>query len=432
MNLMTFNSRAKLYISIAAVGCGLFAACDDDNESDVVSPSADTREVLQADEYAFRMVCAELFNAYDTLYTAPAVGEALDGTRPTVLTTGVADEAAARSFFDHLCVDADRCATLEQGIIRYDLGTYGALYYHPSDSDGILATLDVDLLGVSSLTQLRFISQDRWPSNAAPPFELGDVVRDNVEGYVWVCVQEYGAGLPALFLTFDEAQVSQLDETLHLRYRQCAGFEALREWYYLLQSGRTQFTAGTEAHQRLAQVDLSLYDAVDVAGHSYAQVYSTGARMEQAKDDNLYMDLVGAPYHLIAMTDASGVPAAEDLQFVCASESETHTSADVSRYEMLESQIYGHYDEGMEELYEELQALWEQRDSFLSQYAATVERQGGDRIDLNEFVYLYHTGVVTCGGRQWNLKQQLINKRTQSVSSQNVQLMQTMFTKVDC
>jgi hypothetical protein len=99
---------------------------------------------------------------------------------------------------------------------------------------------------------------------------------------------------------------------------------------------------------------------------------------------------------------------------------------------MLESQIYGHYDEGMEELYEELQALWEQRDSFLSQYAATVERQGGDRIDLNEFVYLYHTGVVTCGGRQWNLKQQLINKRTQSVSSQNVQLMQSMFTKVDC
>jgi hypothetical protein len=45
--------------------------------------------------------------------------------------------------------------------------------------------------------------------------------------------------------------------------------------------------------------------------------------------------------------------------------------------------------------------------------------------------YLYHTGVVQYGKERHVFSQHAINKQTGSISLQNVQLMQKMFTKVD-
>jgi hypothetical protein len=394
-----FNGRTMMKWIIAMIGVGLFAACDDDDGDVIDTPSAETLEILQSDEYAFQIVCAGLFNAYDSLYTMPAVGEALDETQPTVYATGVADEAAARSFFDNLCTVADRCTSLTDGSIQYDLGTYGNLCYRPSGENGALASLEVNLHEVTSLTRLDFISQDLWPNNDVSLFELGDIVKDTAWGYTWVCVQEYGAGLPALFITFDTSKLTMpygytnlppSSPKYYFVYRQCASYESLKAWYNLLHMGKSRFTVGTTESAKLINIDIGLNAAVEKQNEPFYTCYCSGTCLErnQITKNILCQDVLAHRYHIIAMSDECGVPVAADLIFLCAYEwGNTTTMRDLI----------------------DVPNDW----------------------NPYHLQYMFHTGIVEYLDETWAIQNQTINKQTLSISLQNVQLMQKMFTKVD-
>jgi hypothetical protein len=394
-----FNSRMVMKCIIAMLGVCVFVACDDDDDERVVDePTTDTLDnILQSDEYAYQIVLAGLFNTYDSLYLVPALGAALDEAQPTVYTTGVVDETAARSFFAKLCTVDDRCTLLTDGSIQYNLGTYGSLCYHPFGENGALASLEVNLHEVSTLTRLDFIPQELWPNNEASLFEIGDVVKDK-GGNVWVCVQEYGAGLPALFITFSYARASYWDawpENVRIVYRQCASYEALKAWYSLLKSGHSRFTIGTKENDKLRDYDeiyLGLYDIMLCNDEKY-KLYCSGTCVERtAKVSNrLCRDVENSQYHIIAMSSDCGVPVAEDLVFLCTQESKTPLT------------------------YRTLLANPEETSNplFLLRY------------------YWYHTGVVEYGNQTYSLNRRRINKQTYSVSLQDEQIMRSMFTKIN-
>jgi hypothetical protein len=312
----------------------------------------------------------------------------------------VVDEAAARSFFDNLCSVADRCTSLTDGSIQYDLGTYGNLRYHPFGENGALASLEVNLHEVSSLTRIDFISQDLWPNNDASPFEIGDIVKDSC-GYTWVCVQEYGAGLPALFIEFMYATAMYWDSDevdVRIIYRQCASYDALNAWCGLLKSGRSRFTVGTKENEKLRGRLPYIYRATQL-DQELSQLYCSGICVEQTTKTRqfggffLCQDVRGNEYHIVAVSEDCGIPVAADWEFICIEEEEK--LAKTSFFALLDN--------------------------------ASAE----NNLMAWTYHYLYHTGVVQYGKERHVFSQHAINKQTGSISLQNVQLMQKMFTKVD-
>jgi hypothetical protein len=125
-----------------------------------------------------------------------------------------------------------------------------------------------------------------WPNNAASPFELCDLVKDNVNGYTWICVQEANSGQPGILITFDKAKVTTPDSSSNIRYLQCASYEALKAWDKVRSSKRDLFISGTDANDKLKTIAPNVYKNIS------KKVYFTGMfvgeykKVSYANDDS--------------------------------------------------------------------------------------------------------------------------------------------------
>jgi hypothetical protein len=206
------------------------SSCDDD-EGNMGSVGT-----AKTDMYDYWNLLGVLFNGEDSLYSTPAIGEALDATAPTVYSIGVEDAAEARDFFNQCCLRPEAQVISSDGSILYDLGEYGNISYHPVNDGETIAVLDVSLPEVSSVSQIRFIPCDLWPGNATSEFHVGDIVKDTKHKWYWVCVQELNGGRPAIFITFDNYESSTISGT-KIKQTTSASATAMRAWYSLVNSG---------------------------------------------------------------------------------------------------------------------------------------------------------------------------------------------------
>jgi hypothetical protein len=424
--------------------CVAWFSCNDDEEATQTAES----QPLQSDEYVFQTVCAGLFNAYDSVYATPAIGVVLSEAQPTVYTIGVANEDESKAFFEQLCTDAPRCHTLSDGSIRYDLGAYGSLCYHPYGSGEELATLDVELQEVSSLSQLRFISKDLWPDNATSAFVVGDIVKDKYFGYNWVCVQECADGKPALFLSFVSPKVHTSGQDKTIRYSLSAGYDALEAWYQLLQRNLPRFTTGTTEYQQLQKIDSYIANAADIQGRSIAQIYYTGLRNERIAESTAYGDIVSEKNHIIVLTDVDDCPVGKDVVFICSHETfiyETWQGDDLA--DQYIDEVYEQYFGEMYEDFKNLsdvdiyELLGDDEEDFeididvayasaFNVYLQEAAKSGGVGVQWTTVRWQYHSGTIEYGGKKGTLEKRPINKNTLSLSFQNEAAMQMMFQKV--
>jgi hypothetical protein len=292
---LCYTRRFRLFRNFGLGILGLSLICtsckdgsDEDGSDENLSELTELTDYLQSDDFAYEQICAVLFDAEDSLHTTPTIGAALDVTLPTVYTAGADSLGTATLYFSQMCRNVARRDTLSDGSIDYNVGKYGTVCYHPYGADDALASIDINLHPVSSITQLQFIPKDLWPDNDVSSIAYGDIVQEIATGRKWVCVQELGAGLPALFVTFGiSLHVAAGGYSNHIEFSSCATYEALSAFVTLVKSGHELYA--DIGRSKLSKIASNILDVRNlVYGQSNSSRYSncdvilfyTGMRVE--------------------------------------------------------------------------------------------------------------------------------------------------------
>lgn len=205
---MKTTKRLSVLCVAIVLGCG-WTAC----ESDLFEGSGKNNSTFTRTdslEYALQNVvqafCATDSTLADKLAMnatfEPDYGMALYSVTPTVryVPTSSADyarELFMSKFFPAIIYSrADTTAT----DILIDLGSYGKVEFTPSQKDGSVAAIEVDVPAIPNLSQVVFIRPEALPQNGGDgQLAVGNVLRKNKR--YWVCIRPANFG--GLLVTFD-------------------------------------------------------------------------------------------------------------------------------------------------------------------------------------------------------------------------------------
>ena len=205
---------------LAILMAGAIVSCDKDNDldKDQEFTPEELAEMAAADKFAaansvYRALALidELPDNWESATYAPAEGVPVDEANAdvrNVISTG-ADQA--KSYFLSIVPDEGLNGDTwsHEGV--------GSLSYRAVKEDNCYAVIDVNLLQMPGLKQLRFVPEsvvgdNKW--QGTPYYAVGDVVKDK-KGIYWICVRPSGGPLAkdnAYFVSFDKSLIKTYEQ----------------------------------------------------------------------------------------------------------------------------------------------------------------------------------------------------------------------------
>ena len=205
---------------LAILMAGAIVSCDKDNDldKDQEFTPEELAEMAAADKFAaansvYRALALidELPDNWESATYAPAEGVPVDEANAdvrNVISTG-ADQA--KSYFLSIVPDEGLNGDTwsHEGV--------GSLSYRAVKEDNCYAVIDVNLVQMPGLKQLRFVPEsvvgdNKW--QGTPYYAVGDVVKDK-KGIYWICVRPSGGPLAkdnAYFVSFDKSLIKTYEQ----------------------------------------------------------------------------------------------------------------------------------------------------------------------------------------------------------------------------
>ena len=198
---------------------GVMVSCDKHNDSQNLNfTQEELAEMAAADKFAaansvYRALALidELPDNWESATYAPAEGVPVDEANTdvrNVISTG-ADQA--KNYFLSIVPDEGLNGDTwsHEGV--------GSLTYRAVKEDNCYAVIDVNLLQMPGLKQLRFVpesvvGENKW--QGTPYYGVGDVVKDK-KGIYWICVRPSGGPLAkdnAYFVSFDKSLIKTMEQ----------------------------------------------------------------------------------------------------------------------------------------------------------------------------------------------------------------------------
>ena len=205
---------------LAILMAGAIVSCDKDNDldKDQEFTPEELAEMAAADKFAaansvYRALALidELPDNWESANYAPAEGVPVDEANAdvrNVISTG-ADQA--KSYFLSIVPDEGLNGDTwsHEGV--------GSLSYRAVKEDNCYAVIDVNLVQMPGLKQLRFVPESVVGDNTwqgTPYYAVGDVVKDK-KGIYWICVRPSGGPLAkdnAYFVSFDKSLIKTYEQ----------------------------------------------------------------------------------------------------------------------------------------------------------------------------------------------------------------------------
>ena len=205
---------------LAILMAGAIVSCDKDND-------LDKDQEFTPDELA-EMAAADKFAAANSVYRALALIDELPDNWESATYTpaeGVPVSEAESDIRNVVSTGADQAKSYFLSIVP-DLGLngdiwshegVGTLTYRAMNQENCYAVIDVDLVQMPGLTQLRFVpesvvGENKW--QGTPYYGVGDVVKDK-KGIYWICVRPSGGPLAkdnAYFVSFDKSLIKTTEQ----------------------------------------------------------------------------------------------------------------------------------------------------------------------------------------------------------------------------
>ena len=200
----------------AVLVAGAIVSCEKDNDP--------TPEPEFTPEELAEMAAAEKYAAANSVYRALAlIDELPDNWESTTFTPaeGVAVSEAESDVRNVVSTGADQAKSYFLSIVPdegLDGNTWshegvGTLTFQAVNKDNCYAVIDVDLVQMPGLKQLRFVPESVVGENTwqgTPYYGVGDVIKDTKKGIYWICVRPSGGPLAkdnAYFVSFDKSLI---------------------------------------------------------------------------------------------------------------------------------------------------------------------------------------------------------------------------------
>ena len=201
---------------LATLVAGAMVSCEKDNDP--------TPEPEFTPEELAEMAAAEKYAAANSVYRALAlIDELPDNWESTTFTPaeGVAVSEAENDVRNVVSTGADQAKSYFLSIVP-DEGLNGDTWSHEGvgtltfqavNKDNCYAVIDVDLVQMPGLKQLRFVPESVVGENTwqgTPYYGVGDVIKDTKKGIYWICVRPSGGPLKkdkAYFVSFDKSLI---------------------------------------------------------------------------------------------------------------------------------------------------------------------------------------------------------------------------------
>ncbi len=218
--IMKKNIFRLQQLFLAILMAGAIVSCDKENDptKDQEFTPEELAEMAAADKFAaansvYRALALidELPDNWESATYAPAEGVPVDEANTdvrNVISTG-ADQA--KSYFLSIVPDEGLNGDTwsHEGV--------GSLSYRAVKEDNCYAVIDVNLLQMPGLKQLRFVpesvvGENKW--QGTPYYAVGDVVKDK-KGIYWICVRPSGGPLAkdnAYFVSFDKSLIKTYEQ----------------------------------------------------------------------------------------------------------------------------------------------------------------------------------------------------------------------------
>ena len=205
---------------LAILMSGAIVSCDKDNDFD--------KDQEFTPEELAEMAAADKFAAANSVYRALALIDELPDNWESATYTpaeGVPVSEAESDIRNVVSTGADQAKNYFLSIVP-DLGLngdiwshegVGTLTYRAMNQENCYAVIDVDLVQMPGLKQLRFVpesvvGENKW--QGTPYYGVGDVVKDK-KGIYWICVRPSGGPLAkdnAYFVSFDKSLIKTTEQ----------------------------------------------------------------------------------------------------------------------------------------------------------------------------------------------------------------------------
>ena len=188
-----------------------------------------TQESEFTPEELAEMAAADKFAAANSVYRALAlIDELPDNWESTTYTPaeGVPMDEAHSDIRNVISTGAEQAKQYFLSIVP-DLGLEGDTWSHEGvgtltfrtvNEENCYAVIDVELVQMPGLTQLRFVpeavvGENTW--QGTPYYGVGDVIKDKKKGTYWICVRPSGGPLAkdkAYFVSFDKSLIKTYEQ----------------------------------------------------------------------------------------------------------------------------------------------------------------------------------------------------------------------------
>ena len=205
---------------LAILMAGAIVSCDKDNEldKDQEFTPEELAEMAAADKFAaansvYRALALidELPDNWESATYTPAEGIPVDEANTDVRNVVSTGADQAKSYFLSIVPDEGLNGDTwsHEGV--------GSLSYRAVKEDNCYAVIDVNLVQMPGLKQLRFVPEsvvgdNKW--QGTPYYAVGDVVKDK-KGIYWICVRPSGGPLAkdnAYFVSFDKSLIKTMEQ----------------------------------------------------------------------------------------------------------------------------------------------------------------------------------------------------------------------------
>lgn len=195
----------NIRLIIVLLGACLAAmGCTNDNESDSVETNNDSIQSAWLAKYCYieNYLFKEQTDAYGDTIRVSAYGEVLNPIMPTVYSLAVEDEEEAHRFFKEKCIPPamDSIWEPDYDATTVDLGEMGTITYQPNSSNGVIASIVVDIPTLPELSRIDFIQKDSWPTNSISIFKTGEILMLNETKELFMVVRECEGGHTGLMM----------------------------------------------------------------------------------------------------------------------------------------------------------------------------------------------------------------------------------------
>ena len=221
MKKLIFKLSKIQHVFFTLLVAGALTSCDKED--------VPTQEPEFTQEELAEMAAADKFAAANSVYRALALIDELPDNWESATYTpaeGVPVDEANSDIRNVVSTGVEQAKGYFLSIVP-DLGLEGDIWSHEGvgtltfkavNEDNCYAVIDVDLVQMPGLKQLRFVpesvvGENKW--EGATYYEVGDVIKDKKTGAYWICVRPAGGPLKkdyAYFVSFDKRLIKTKEQ----------------------------------------------------------------------------------------------------------------------------------------------------------------------------------------------------------------------------